>query len=302
MIICISNLESKNEVDAIFFFAVSWNFHCGYFSICSKYENERNNQEGNQTSGKLHPGQHLHMDFSFLQGSAFAAKTKDGQLITSIDGFRSYLIIVDRATRYKWVFLTTTRNPPLKEITSVISKYKHLTKSLHCTVRTDQGGELGKSNAFRELIKDHGFTYKPTGSNSSKQNGMAEKPNQDLKRITKCILHAAGLDSSYWSYALNHATYLANRTYHSAIQMTPYQAMHNTQPDLSNLKKFGARCYFKHTKKNQKDLDIAGEVRTFLGYTATTKNVHIQSERTKQFHVALHKTFDEAHVTAPPDC
>ena len=250
---------------------------------------------------KLHPGQHLHMDFGFLRGSAFSAKNKDGQLITSIDGFRSYLIVVDRATRYKWIFLTTTRHPPLKEIKTILTKYQTITDKLHCTIRTDQGGELGKSTAFRELVKEHNYTYEPTGSNSSKQNGMAEKPNQDLKRITKCLLHAAGLDSSYWSYALNHATYLANRTFHNSIQMTPFQAMHNTQPDLSHLKIFGSRCYFKHTKKNQKDLDIAGEVGTFLGYTATTKNVYIQSERTKQFHVALHKTFDEAFVTAPTD-
>ena len=102
-----------------------------------------------QPKEKYHVGQHLHMDFGFLRGSAFSAKNKDGKLITSIDGFRSYLIIVDRATRYKWIFLTTTRHPPIKEINSILSKYTNITDKLNCTVRTDQGGELGKSNAFR---------------------------------------------------------------------------------------------------------------------------------------------------------
>jgi dUTP pyrophosphatase len=250
---------------------------------------------------KFHVGQHLHMDFGFLRGSAFAQKDKEGRTITSIDGFRSYLVIVDRATRYKWLFLTKTKHPPLDEVRTILGKYKRLGETLNCMVRTDQGGELGKSHKFRELIKEFNYTYEPTGSNSSKQNGMAEKPIQDLKRITKCLLHAAGLNSGYWSFAINHAVYIANRTYHSAIKMTPYQAMHNTQPDLSQLKIFGSRCYYKHTKKNQKDLDIAGEVGTFLGYTATMKNVYVQSERTKQIHVSLHKSFDEAHVTAPAE-
>ena len=41
------------------------------------------------------------MDFGFVRGSDWSSKSADDKLITSIDGFRSYLIVVDRATRYK---------------------------------------------------------------------------------------------------------------------------------------------------------------------------------------------------------
>ena len=250
-----------------------------------------------QPTEKLHVGQHLHMDFGFLRGSAFSKKDDAGRTITSIDGFRSYLIVVDRASRYKWVFLTKTKHPPLKEVETILKQYQSITDTLHCSIRTDQGGELGKSNAFRELVHKYGYAYEPTGTNSSKQNGMAEKPNQDLKRITKCLLHAAGLDLSHWSYALNHAVYLSNCLYHSTIKMSPYQAMHNRQPNLSGLKIFGSKCFYKHTKTNQKDLDITGEEGIFLGYTATDKNIYVKSKRTRKIHIALHKSFDEAGVT-----
>ena len=83
---------------------------------------------------KIHPGQHLHMDFGFVRGSAFSQRDELGRLITSIDGFRSYLIIVDCATRFKWIFHTTTKHPPLKEIESVLNKFKAITGTLHCTV------------------------------------------------------------------------------------------------------------------------------------------------------------------------
>ena len=248
---------------------------------------------------KFHVGQHLHMDFGFLRGSSFAAKNDKGRLITTIDGFRSYLIIVDRETRYKRVFLTTTKHPPLQEVESILSKFHHTSKQTNATVRTDQGGELGKSTKFRMLLKKYDYAFEPTGSNSSRQNGIAEKPNQDLKRIVKCLLHASGLHSGYWSYAMHHAVYLANRTFHSSIGMTPFQALHHTQPDLSKLKIFGAKCFFKHTKTNQKDLDIPGEEGIFLGYTATEKNVYVQSTKTNHIHIALHKSFDEAHMTTP---
>ena len=132
------------------------------------------------------------------------------------------------------------------------------------------------------MLKKYDYAFEPTGSNSSRQNGIAEKPNQDLKRITKCLLHAAGLHSGYWSYAMNHAVYLANRTLHSTIGMTPYQAMNKPQPDLSALKVFGAKCFYKHTRTNQKDLDIPGEEGIFLGYTATEKNLYVQSIKSRQ--------------------
>jgi hypothetical protein len=50
-------------------------------------------------------GQHFHMDFGFVQGSDFNDKDENGKTITSKDGKRAYLSIVDRATRYTWIFL-----------------------------------------------------------------------------------------------------------------------------------------------------------------------------------------------------
>lgn len=252
-----------------------------------------------QAEERIHPGQHLHMDFGFVRGTAFRDKDEQGRTITSIDGFRSYLIIVDRATRYKWVFLTTTKHPPIAEIETVLKKFQPSVAALHTTVRTDQGGELGKSKAFQDLIKKYGYAYTPTGTNSSKQNGLAEKPNQDLKRMTRCLLHAANLSSAYWSYAFNHAVYLSNRTYHSAIKMTPYQALRRTQPDLSHLRVFGARCNFTHTRTNQGNMDIASDTGIFLGFTATNKNVYVLSDTDNKVHIETHKTFDEAHMTMP---
>jgi dUTP pyrophosphatase len=250
-----------------------------------------------QPTERIHPGQHLHMDFGFVRGSAFSKKDKHGCTITSIDGFRSYLIIVDRATHYKWLFLTTTKHPPIHEIETILKQFHHLSQTTHATVRTYQGGELGCSHAFQSLLQKYDYAYEPTGTNSSKQNGMAERPNQDLKCTTRCLLRTAGLDSSHWSYAINHAVYLANCIYHSTIKMSPFQAMHHTQPELGHLKAFGSLCYYKHTKTNQKSMDIAGNQGIFLGYTASQKNVYVKSTSTNKVHIALHKSFNKAHMT-----
>ena len=71
----------------------------------------------------IRPGQHLHMDFGSVRGSSWHAKNEDGKLVTSIDGHRSYLIVVDRFTRYKWVFNTATKKPSLDEVESILRKF-----------------------------------------------------------------------------------------------------------------------------------------------------------------------------------
>ena len=80
------------------------------------------------------------MDFGFVRGSQFK-EIREGKTITSIDGFNSYLIIIDHATRYTWIFLQSSKYPPINVIERLLTKFK--TTHPRRTVRTDQGGELG---------------------------------------------------------------------------------------------------------------------------------------------------------------
>ena len=61
-------------------------------------------------------GQHLHMDFGFVRGSDWSMKTNDGKLVTSVDKYRAYLLVVDSYSRYIWIFLTRDKTPPLDQV------------------------------------------------------------------------------------------------------------------------------------------------------------------------------------------
>ena len=88
-------------------------------------------------------GQHFYMDFGFVRGSKYAIKREDGGTITSKDGYNAYLIIIDRASRYSWIFPTKSKHPPIALAKKVLSKFK--AKNLHISVCIDQGDELGRS-------------------------------------------------------------------------------------------------------------------------------------------------------------
>ena len=153
-------------------------------------------------------GQALHMDFGFVQGLDWSRKTNDGKLVTSIDKFRSYLLVIDKKSRYIWIFLTKTKHPPIEEVRGLLSKWKN--KYLNASVTTDRGKELGTSKQFQQVLRDCNYSLKMTGADSSAQNGLAEKPNRDLAQTMRALLYSAGLGSQYWSYALRHAVYLKN--------------------------------------------------------------------------------------------
>ena len=51
--------------------------------------------------------------------------------------------------------------------------------------------------------------------------------------------------------------------------MTPYQALCHTHPELGTLRALGTKCYFKHTRTNQANIDDASQTGIFLGYTDT---------------------------------
>ena len=94
-----------------------------------------------------------------------------------------------------------------------------------------------------------------TGADSSAQNGLAEKPNQDLARIVRCLLYSSGLGSEFWSYAIRHAVYLKNRLPHSANKWkTPYEVVNGEKPDLSRLRIFGSKVQIKHSHKRAKNV------------------------------------------------
>ncbi len=241
-------------------------------------------------------GQHLHMDFGFVRGSDWSQKDNDGKLVTSIDKYRSYLLVIDRASRHIWVFLTKTKHPPIDQVRGLLSKFQ---KDLpaDASITTDQGKELGASKQFQLLCKEMNYNLRVTGAYSSAQNGMAEKPNQDLARTMRCLLYSAGLGSEYWSYALRHAVYLKNRLPHTSLNnTTPFELINGFKPDLSKLKVFGARVQIRNTGDRHMKLDRISEQGTFMTYKGTDKVMYVVNTQGKEW-ITAQIVFDEAYMS-----
>jgi len=223
------------------------------------------------------PGQRFNIDFGFMKGTGYCTKDEEGRTITSLDGYRSYLLIIDRKTRYTWVFLTKTKKPPLEIIDRFLKEHGHpITHNR--TIRSDKGGELWGSEEFRNLIDKHGFILDPTAPLAPFQNGIAERPNRTFGKMVRSLLYSAGLGPEYWSFAILHATYIKNRLRHCATNQVPYTSYTGTKPSAKRLRIFGCPIIVRHTGP---------------------KNVIYIDSVTKRIKTATHVIFDEAGLTLP---
>ncbi len=88
------------------------------------------------------------MDFGFMRALALnytrPDKSKD-RVVWSYDGYSSYLLVVDEASRMAWIFLTASKEPPINIVQAFLAQHGHVDGGC---VRTDQGGKLAQSPAF----------------------------------------------------------------------------------------------------------------------------------------------------------
>jgi hypothetical protein len=166
----------------------------------------------------------FYMDFGFMR--AFASdysrpdKSKD-HVVQSFDEYSSYLLIVDEASQFVWIFLTASKEPPLDIIREFLTQHGH---SNGGSMRTNQGGKLARCLALQDmLLQDFLYAFKPTSADSPSQNGAVEIYNNKFVVRTQTLLYGSGLPAKYWSVALLHSVYLHNRLVHLATKTTPFE-------------------------------------------------------------------------------
>ncbi len=159
------------------------------------------------------------MDFGFMQASASdfsQPNIEHDRVVESFDGFSAYLIIVDEASRFIWIFLRKMKEPPIDLVSHYLQMYGRNSGGV---IRCDQGGELARSAVFCTImLEKHLYVIEPTGADSPSQNGAGEKWIDTLAVTVRALLYGAALPAKYWSAALVHATYLHNRRVHVSTQ------------------------------------------------------------------------------------
>ena len=92
---------------------------------------------------------------------------QSGPLLTSNNGYNCYLVVVDEWTRYAWAFTLASKEPPIDTVRQFLAQFGN--KDGLRRVRTDLGGELASSAAFRTMLQECDYVLKTTAPGSSFQ-------------------------------------------------------------------------------------------------------------------------------------
>ena len=291
----------------------------------------------------LRPAQIFQMDLGLFRGPAnlheVVTRQADPQpkLIESRQGFVCYLLIIDRATCYMWVFplksksvshdllnifftthgyrdrtpsdhrfVYTASNGSLAEspeFHTMVARHGYSLQKTERFVRTDGEGSLVEPPSFRTMVTRHGYSLQKTAADTSSQNGMAERPHQTLGTTTRCLLYSSGMHIRFWADALVYATYVYNRLYHSGINGIPYTQWTGKRPNLKHLRAFGAKVIVKRSGHRPTKADPHFYDGRFLRFGGTTRNLVYFDEVTHRDKYARHVIMDEFHygdATRPP--
>lgn len=224
--------------------------------------------------------------------------------VGSLGGSRYFVTFIDDHSRFCFLYMLKTKD----EVFHVFVKWLKMVQNqsdrhvktitaresvLHA-LRTDNAGEY-VSKKFSQELERHGIEHQRTVPYNPHQNGLAERFNRTLMDLVRSMLHHKKLPKSFWAEALNVAVYVRNRVTCKALpsDVTPLEMWSGYEPDLSNLRVFGSRCWYKVVDHKLKKLEQRAVEAIFIGYTSGSNGYKLWDAQKKKVVVSRDVRFDE---------
>jgi hypothetical protein len=126
-----------------------------------------------------------------------------------------------------------------------------------------------------QFYASKGIIHQTTCVETPEHNGRVERKHQHLLNVGRSLLFQGQLPKSFWNYAIQHATFLINRTPTPVLNnKSPFEVLHNTLPDLEHLKVFGSLTYASTLTAHRTKLEPRSRKYIFLGYKQGAKALY----------------------------
>nr|GEX17801.1 retrovirus-related Pol polyprotein from transposon TNT 1-94 [Tanacetum cinerariifolium] len=232
---------------------------------------------------RLHP---LHMD---LCGP---------MRISSINGKRYVLVMVDNYFRYTWVHFLKSKDETPVMIKTFLKRIAVLLQSPIIIIRTDNGTEF-KNQVLKEYFDSVGISHQMSSVRTPQQNGVVERRNRTLVEAARTMLIFSRALLFLWDEAISTACLTQKHSIiHLRFNKTPYELINGKKPDISFLYVFGASCYLKNDREDIGKLGAKGDIGFFIGYFADSCAYRVFNRRTKKIIKTMNVSFDEFSAMA----
>ncbi|GJX89107.1 putative RNA-directed DNA polymerase [Tanacetum coccineum] len=190
--------------------------------------------------------------------------------VSSREGFKFFLTIVDDFSRAVWTYLLKTKDEVFEHIVSFINLIHNQFNIKIKTFRSDNGTEFVNKKMF-SLFADLGIIHQTSCPHTPQQNGIAERKHRHLLNVARSLMFQGGIPLNFWSDCILTAVFLINRLPSSVLSgRSPYELLHKKKPNLSLLKCFGCLC-FSTILNNSDKFTSRSEKCVFIGYSSVKK-------------------------------
>jgi hypothetical protein len=211
--------------------------------------------------------------------------------ITSINGYKYYLVFVDHFTRYTWLYPLKSKIDVASIFpqfhTKVETLFSHKVKSIY----TDGGTEYMK---LKPYFNSHGISHYISPPYTPEHIGIAERKHRHIVETALTLLSHSSVPQIFWCFAFQMAVYLINQM--PSVQLNnkcPYEILLGTKPNYRNLRVFGCLCYPWLRPYSQNKLSNRSMPCVFLGYSSQYHAYQCYHPPTKKFYISRHVVFHE---------
>ena len=135
-----------------------------------------------------------------------------------------------------------------KSFQKMVEKEKGL--PVRC-LRTDRGGEFN-SREFTDYCKQNGIKRNLTTAYTPQQNGVAERKNQTVMNMVRCMMIEKKIPKRFWDEAVVWTFHVLNRCPSTAVkEVTPQEAWGEKKPPVEHFRVFGclAHAHVPHERR-----------------------------------------------------
>lgn len=161
----------------------------------------------------------------------------------STEGYRHAILLIDRATRYRWAYGLKTKD----EVPSALRKWYADTagvRTKHSLVRLmrDNAGE-NKSTEVTEFFESRGVETRYSAAYEQWQNGPAEASVRVTGRLIRSELSSTGLPTSTWFSTLIKVIESTNAAWTITTNSSPHFDLYGEKKDVSKMRRLGCQAF-----------------------------------------------------------
>jgi transposase InsO family protein len=160
-------------------------------------------------------------------------------------------------------------------------------------LRTNRGGEF-TSLEFNEFCIEHGIKRQLTAAYTPQQNEVAERKNQMVMNMVRCMLLERKIPKTFWPEAINWTIYILNRSPKLVVEnQTPEEAWSGSRPSVEYFRVFGCVVHVHVPDVKRQKLDAKSVACVFLGVSEKSKAFRLYDLAARKIVVSRDVMFEE---------